>query len=115
MQHLQKRREGMPWASHWSRNKVDKSRQRSQSYENTGGVGVFFPFWSSSRSVERRRSVALFAATMQVVHGDVQVNLSAGRLDANHQRFRVRAARQPRFVHVDFRRKHFKMKSLVVQ
>src|SRR5258708_32886791 len=101
MQHLQKRREGMPWASHWSYLNTGTLPRLiyfvSQSYGNTGGWGVFFPFWNSSRSVERRGSVALFAATMQVVHGDVQVSLSARRLDADHQRFRVRAARQPRF------------------
>src|SRR6266700_367155 len=119
MQHLKNRGEGMPWASHWSYLNTGTLPRLiyfvSQSYENTGGVGVFFPFWSSSRSVERRGSVALFAATMEIVHGDVQVNLSAGRLDANHKAFGVGAARQPRFVHVDFRRKHCKMKSLVVQ
>src|SRR5258708_1584730 len=119
MQHLQKTGGGDAMTSLWSYLNTGTLPRLiyfvSHSYANTGGVGIFFPFWNSIRSVERRGSVALFAATMQVVHGNVQVNFSAGRLDANHQSFRVRAARQPCFVHVDFRRKHFKMKSLVVQ
>src|SRR5713101_6342900 len=115
----------------------------SHSYANTGGVGVFFPFWNAlarplslagtntsvpalslltaanckltTFSVQSGNGFALLPATMQIVHGDIQVNLSARRLDANHKSFGVGAACQSRFVHVDFRGKHFEMKSLVVE
>src|SRR6266436_107637 len=114
----------------------------SHSYANTGVVALF-PFWNvqarrsslagtntsvlafsllttenctvTAFSVQSRNCVAFFAAAMQIVHGNIQVDLSAGRFDADHQRFRVGAACQARFIHVDFWRKHFKMKSLVVE
>src|SRR5713226_5584851 len=114
----------------------------SHSYANTGVVGVF-PFWNAQArpssltgtsssvlafsllttencklttfSVQSGNGFALLPATMQIVHGDIQVNLSARCLDANHKSFGVGAACQSRFIHVDFWRKHFKMKSLVVE
>src|SRR5712664_404306 len=66
-------------------------------------------------SIQRRNRVPFLPPPMQIVHRNVQVNVPAGRLDTNHQRFGVGAARQPRFVRVNFRRKHFEMKSLIVQ
>src|SRR6266849_1030776 len=65
-------------------------------------------------SIQRRNRVPLLAPPMQIVHRNVQVDVAARRLDTNDQRFGVRAASQPRFIHVNFRRKHFEMKSLVV-
>src|SRR6267143_4716943 len=70
---------------------------------------------TTALSVQRGNRVAPLPPPVQIVHGDVQVHVAARRLDANHQRFGVRAAAQPRFVHVNFRRKHFEVKSLVVQ
>src|SRR5256885_16275806 len=52
---------------------------------------------------------------MQIVHCNVHIDIPAGGLNANHQRFRVGAASQPGFVHVNLRREHFKVKSLIVQ
>src|SRR5437899_182069 len=66
-------------------------------------------------SIQRWNGFALLPPTMQIVHRDIEVDLSARRLDANHQSLRVRASRQSLFVHVDFRGKHFEMKALVVQ
>src|SRR5712692_8459084 len=66
-------------------------------------------------SVQRGNFLPLLPPPMQIMHRNVQINAAARRLDTNHQRFRVGAARQPRFVHVNFRRKHFEVKSLVVQ
>jgi len=58
------------------------------------GVNLFFltslPHYLFT-SIQRRNRVALLAPPMQVVHPNVQINLAARRLDANHQRFRVRA------------------------
>ena len=58
-------------------------------------------------SIQSRHRTFLRPPAMQIVHRNIQIDLSARRLDANYQSFRVRAARQPRFVHVNFRRKHF--------
>src|SRR5437016_2366396 len=66
-------------------------------------------------SVQRRDRVAFLPPPMQIVHRDVQINVPARRFNANHQRFRIRAACQTRFVHVNFRRKHFEVKSLVIK
>src|SRR5882762_6293448 len=66
-------------------------------------------------SIQCGNRVALLPPPMQIVHRNVQVNVAARRLDADHHRFRLGAAGQPRFVHVNFRRKHFEMKSLIVQ
>src|SRR5258708_15580417 len=66
-------------------------------------------------SIERRNRVALLTPPMPVVHRNVQVTLAARRLDANHQRFGVRASGKPRVVHMNFRRKHFEVESLIVQ
>src|SRR6266513_3625970 len=66
-------------------------------------------------SVQRRNSVPLLAPPMQIVHCNVHIDIPAGGLDTNHQRFRVGAASQPGFVHVNLRREHFKVKSLIVQ
>src|SRR6267143_2043703 len=66
-------------------------------------------------SVQSRNRVPLLPPPMQIVHRNVQVNVAARRLDADHHCFRLGAADQPRFVHVNFRRKHFEMKSLIVQ
>src|SRR5260370_7356405 len=66
-------------------------------------------------SIQRRNRVPLLPPPMQIVHRNVQVNVPAGRLDTNDQRFGIGAASQPRFIHVNFRRKHFEMKSLIVQ
>src|SRR6266446_5430611 len=66
-------------------------------------------------SIQRRNCVPLIPPPVQIVHHDVEVHFAAGSLDADHQSFRVRASCQPFLVHVDFRRKHFEAKSLVVQ
>src|SRR6266481_4313457 len=66
-------------------------------------------------SIQCRNRIPLIPPPMQIVHRNVQVHFAAGRLDADHQRFGVRASRQPFIVHVDFRRKHFEVKPLVVQ
>src|SRR6266849_4980532 len=66
-------------------------------------------------SVQRRNRAPLLPPPVQVVHRYVQVHAPARRLDANHQRFRLGAAAQPRFINMNFRRKHFEMKSLIVQ
>src|SRR6266851_8058052 len=66
-------------------------------------------------SVQRRNRAPLLPPSVQIVHRYVQVHAPTRRLDANHQRFRLGAAAQPRFIHVNFRRKHFEMKSLIVQ
>src|SRR5260370_36242716 len=66
-------------------------------------------------SIQRRSSVALLATPMQIVHSNVQVDIPAGCLDTNYQRFRVGGAGQAGFVHVNFRRENFKVKSLIVQ
>src|SRR5882724_11159189 len=71
--------------------------------------------WPLSSSIQRRNLAALIAPPMQIVHRNVQVHFAAGRLDADHQRLGVRASRQPFVVHVDFRRKHFEVKPLVIQ
>src|SRR6266852_6203319 len=49
-------------------------------------------------SVQRRNRAALLPPPVQVVHRYVQVHAPTRRLDANHQRFRLGAAAQPRFV-----------------
>src|SRR6266850_709658 len=66
-------------------------------------------------SIQSRNRVPFIPPPMQIVHRNVQVNFAARRLDADHQRFRVRASAEPFVVHVDFRRKHFEVKPLVVQ
>src|SRR6266571_3446310 len=66
-------------------------------------------------SIQRRNGGAFLPPAVQIAHRDVQKDVAARRLNANHQRFGVRAPRQPRFVHVYFRRRHFAMKSLVIQ
>src|SRR6266850_8179955 len=66
-------------------------------------------------SIQRRNRTPLIPPPMQIVHRNVQVNFAARRLDADHQRFRVRASAEPFVIHVDFRRKHFEVKPLVVQ
>src|SRR6266581_5997888 len=79
-------------------------------------VSVRKVHWNPNlRSVQCRNRVAFLPPPVQIVHGNVQINVAARRLDTNYQRFRIRAARQTRFVHVNFRRKHFEMKSLIVQ
>src|SRR6266446_1981854 len=70
--------------------------------------------WTES-SVERGNFFPFLPPPMQIVHRNIQINVAARRRDADHQRFGVRAARQTRFVHVNFWRKHFEMKALVVQ
>src|SRR5260370_42541419 len=70
--------------------------------------------WTES-SVQRGNFLPLLPPPMQIMHRNVQINVAALCLDANHQRFGIRAARQPRFVHVNFRRKHFEVKFLIVQ
>lgn len=48
------------------------------------------PFFASKimvvdqRLVHNRGGVAFVAAAMQVVHGDVEIDLTAGRFDADH-------------------------------
>src|SRR5260370_36906271 len=66
-------------------------------------------------SIQRRNRFPLLAPPVQIVHGNIQVDVPARRLHTNDQRFGIGAASQPRFVHVNFCRKHFEMKSLVVQ
>src|SRR5712664_124812 len=66
-------------------------------------------------SIQCRNRVPLTPPPAQIVHRNVEVNFAARRLDADHQRFRVRASAEPFIVHVDFRRKHFEVKPLVVQ
>src|SRR5712664_3881050 len=66
-------------------------------------------------SVQRRNRAPLLPPPVQVVHRYVQVHAPARRLDANHQRFRLGAAAQPRLIYMNLRRKHFEMKSLIVQ
>src|SRR5277367_4992786 len=64
---------------------------------------------------DRRGGIALAATTMQVVHGNIQINIAAGRFEAQHQRFRIHAIGQAFFVRMNFRRKHLKAKALIVE
>src|ERR1700722_2510118 len=53
-------------------------------YANRGGC--------DQRLVENCGGIALFAAPMQILHGDVEIDLAAGRFDANHHGFGIGAS-----------------------
>src|ERR1700693_5419145 len=77
---------------------------------STGHWPQVMGHWPLSSSVQRRNRVPLIPPPTQIVHCNVQVNFAARRLDADHQRFRLRASAEPLVTHVDFRRKHFEVK-----
>jgi len=51
----------------------------------------------------------------EVVHGNVQKNVAAGRFDRQHHGFSVARTRQALVVHVNFRGKHLEAVALIVQ
>src|ERR1700722_896437 len=76
-------------------------------YANRGGC--------DQRLVEDCGGIALFAAPMQILHGDVEVDLAAGRFDANHHGFGIGASGKALLVHVNFRWEHLETKALIVK
>src|SRR5215475_12067663 len=52
---------------------------------------------------------------MEIVHGDVEKDLAAGRFNAKDHGFGVHAAGEAGFAHVNFRRKHLEPEALIVE
>src|SRR5690348_13469953 len=65
--------------------------------------------------VEDGGRIALVATAAQVVHCDIEINLAARSLDADHHGFGVAAAREALIVDVNFGGKDFEAKALVIE
>ena len=57
----------------------------------------------------------LATAAMQIVHGDVDVNLATRRLDAQDHGFGIGVTGKPLFAHVNFGRKDLEAKALIIE
>src|SRR5271165_3972107 len=67
------------------------------------------------RLVERGNGSLLATPPMQIVHGDVKVDLPARSLYTNNHCFGFRVATKTLLAHVNFRWKHLKAETLVVE
>src|SRR4029077_9352686 len=65
--------------------------------------------------VERGDGSLPATAAMEIVHGDVDVNLATRRLDAQDHGFGIGVAGKPLFAHVNFRRKDLEAKALIIE
>src|SRR6266436_6691183 len=90
--------------------KQQKAKNQKIKTTQRDAPGAANKYWGS---VDGGYGVA--AATAQIVHRDVEINLAAGRLDANDHGFGVRASFQAFLVHVNFRRKNFESETAVVE
>src|SRR5260370_11603256 len=66
-------------------------------------------------SVEGGNGRAFLAAEMQIMHGNVEKDFATRRLHADDHGLSLFAAAQALIVYVNFRRKHFEVKALIVE
>src|SRR5438132_11432758 len=85
--------------------------------EGTPGVSSDLTITRSSKArlARNRHGVAFTAAAGQVVHGNVQVDVPAGRFDCQDHSLRIARPRESLIVHVNLWRKNFEAVALIVQ
>src|SRR5271169_3498139 len=66
-------------------------------------------------SVESVDGGLIATAAVEIVHGDIDVDLPTRRLDTQDHGFGVDVAGEPFFAHMNFRRKYLEAEALIVQ